>query len=336
MDGLNVVNNFAGVVPEQIPVVCLMGPTATGKTDSAAQCTEAFAADIISVDSSLVYTDMNIGTAKPDTDFLAQYPHDLVNIRHPNDTYSVADFYRDCVASIKRISEQGRVPVLAGGTMFYFNALEQGLTDLPKADHELRDTINQEAQISGWPKQHERLAKLDPVSAARINPTDTQRVQRALEIVISSGKTVAEHEANRKPPIANPMLKIALAFSDRAVLHDRIERRFDIMLNNGLELEVKGLLEDGVDPQAPSMRMIGYRQMLEYLQGALTFDEMKQKGVAATRQLAKRQLTWLRNQSNVLWWMDKGLESADFAALVDLITTNLELLVINPPKPIIK
>ncbi len=309
--------------------MCLMGPTATGKTDAAAQCTEAFSSSIISVDSSLVYNDMNIGTAKPDDAFLSQYPHHLVNVRHPNDTYSVADFYDDCTAAIRDITAEGKVPVLAGGTMFYFNALEHGLSNLPKANQELRAAITEDAERTGWPKQHERLAALDEGSAKRIDPMDAQRIQRALEIVLSSGKTVAEHDVHRKPPISNPMFKVALAFSQRPVLHDRIERRFDIMLERGLQAEVEGLLNQGVDPQASSMRMIGYRQMLEYLQGDLTYEIMKQKGVAATRQLAKRQLTWLRNQSNVLWWMDEGLEAVSFPLLIDLIQRNLELLLIN-------
>lgn len=300
-----------------------MGPTATGKTDAAAQCTHRFAAEIISVDSSLVYRDMNIGTAKPDADFLTRFPHHLVDIRHPNETYSVADFYTDCRRHIDEITQAGRVPVLAGGTMFYFNALERGLTELPQADQTLRQAISDEATQSGWTKQHARLAAIDPHSAQRIDPMDAQRIQRALEIVLSSGKTVAEHNTLRRPPLANPMLKVALAFSDRAVLHRRIERRFDIMLERGLELEVQSLLEDGVDSSAPSMRMIGYRQMLEYLSGDLTFDNMRLKGIAATRQLAKRQLTWLRNQANVLWWVDQGLETAEFDQLTELLQKTL-------------
>ncbi len=314
---------YTALAPEKIPVIALMGPTATGKTDAAAQCIERFPAEIISVDSSLVYEGMNIGTAKPGVDFLAQYPHHLVDIRHPNNTYSVADFYHDCGQLITEITSNGKVPVLAGGTMFYFNALENGLSDLPKADAELRASISEDARHMGWPKQHARLEALDSVSAARIDPMDAQRIQRALEIVLSSGKTVAEHNALRKPAIANPIVKIALSFSDRAVLHDRIARRFEIMLEKGLQSEVEGLLDSGVDASAPSMRMIGYRQMLEYLTGEVSQDNMKQKGIAATRQLAKRQLTWLRNQSNVLWWVDEGLERVEFQMLTELIEKTL-------------
>lgn len=307
------------LAPENIPVVCLMGPTATGKTDAAAHLYERIDAEIISVDSSLVYRGMNIGTAKPDEAFLAQYPHHLIDVRNPNDTYSVAEFYQDCSQLIADITAAGKVPILAGGTMFYFNALEKGLSELPQADAELRAKIDEEAQTLGWPALHARLAVLDRVSAERIDPMDAQRVQRALEIVLAGGKPVAEHNDNRKPPLTNPILKVALSFSDRKLLHSRIEQRFDIMLEAGLQSEVESLLANGVSAGAPSMRMIGYRQMLEYLDEGISFDAMRDKGIAATRQLAKRQLTWLRNQSNVLWWVDKGLLAKEYSVLGDTI-----------------
>lgn len=302
----------------QMPVICLMGPTATGKTDAAAQMFDAFDAEIVSVDSSLVYQGMNIGTAKPDVGFLARYPHHLVDIRHPNEAYSVADFYSDCCALIEQITSRGRVPVLAGGTMFYFNALEQGLTELPPANQALRDKIDKDAAKLGWPALHKRLAALDAVSAERIDTMDAQRIQRALEIVVVSGITVAEHNALRKPGLSNPLIKIGLSFSDRAYLHQRIEQRFDIMLEQGLEAEVTRLLDNGVDESASAMRMIGYRQMLEFLRGDVSHDEMRSKGIAATRQLAKRQLTWLRNQRNLIWWVDHGLIDKKFAPLIGL------------------
>ncbi|MBL4673941.1 MAG: tRNA (adenosine(37)-N6)-dimethylallyltransferase MiaA [Arenicella sp.] len=307
------------LAPEKIPVVCLMGPTATGKTDAAAQIYESIDAEIISVDSSLVYTGMDIGTAKPDADFLAKYPHHLVNVRHPNEGYSVADFFNDCSALIADITARGKLPVLAGGTMFYFNTLERGLTELPQADQALRDKITDQASRSGWPVLHQRLAVLDPQSADRIDPMDAQRIQRALEIVLAGGKPVAAHNDNRKLPPPNPLLKIASAFSDRAVLHQRIARRFDIMLDAGLEVEVRDLLASGVDANSASMRMIGYRQMLKYLDGEIDLARMREKGIIATRQLAKRQLTWLRNQSNLLWWVDHGLEDKEFQELVSLV-----------------
>jgi len=305
--------------PEDIPVICLMGPTATGKTDAAANAFELFDAEIISVDSSLVYRDMNIGTAKPDADFLAKYPHHLVDVRHANDTYSVADFYADTSRLIKQITGKGKVPVLAGGTMFYFNVLESGLSDLPQANPELRAQILADAQSLGWQLMHKRLAELDAQSAKRIDPSDTQRIQRALEIVLTSGNTVAEHNTKRKPPVANPLVKLALSFSDRHVLHDRIERRFDIMLEQGFQAEVEFLLNNGVSADAPSMKMIGYRQMLAFLNDEMSYDDMRFKGIVATRQLAKRQLTWLRNQRNLIWWMDKGLETKEFQPLMTLI-----------------
>ncbi|MFT5573685.1 MAG: tRNA dimethylallyltransferase [Cryomorphaceae bacterium] len=304
---------------EQIPVVCLMGPTATGKTDAAAQAFDAFDAEIISVDSSLVYQGMNIGTAKPDESFLRQYPHHLINLRHPNESYSVADFYHQCTELISSITASGKVPVLAGGTMFYFNTLEHGLSDLPAANQELRGQISSEAEQLGWPAMHAKLAIIDPGSASRIDHMDAQRIQRALEIVLESGKSVAAHNASRKPGIINPMLKIALSFSDRAELHQRIERRFEIMLERGFQVEVEDLLADGILPSASSMKMIGYRQMLEFLAGDVSKEEMRLKGVAATRQLAKRQLTWLRNQRNIVWWVDFGLKDKKFQPLVTLI-----------------
>ena len=305
--------------PKDIPIICLMGATATGKTDAAAQAFDEFDAEIISVDSSLVYSDMNIGTAKPDQAFLAQYPHHLVDIRDPNDTYSVADFYNDTLSLIASITEKGKVPILAGGTMFYFNALEHGLTDLPKADDSLRLQINEDAAKQGWAKLHQKLAQLDPESAQRIDQNDAQRIQRALEIVLSSGKSVAEHNQSRKTALPNPIKKIALSFSDRQVLHERIELRFDIMLEQGLQAEVEQLLSNGVDPETTSMKMIGYRQMLEYLEQKIDYKEMRFKGIVATRQLAKRQLTWLRNQKNLIWWVDEGLKDKEFGLLNGLI-----------------
>jgi tRNA dimethylallyltransferase len=315
----SITKKISSLAPNEIPLVCLMGPTATGKTDAAAQLFDVYDAEIISVDSSLVYRGMNIGTAKPDEGFLAKYPHCIVNVRDPNDTYSVANFYHDCMEHIARITEQGKVPILAGGTMFYYNVIEQGMSNLPKADSQLREKITLEAEQLGWSKLHERLAVLDPQSAERIDSMDAQRIQRALEIVLAGGKPVSAHNANRKPPPANPLLKVALSFSDRKVLHARIAKRFDIMLESGFQAEVETLLQEGLDPTAPSMRMIGYRQMLEYIESDITYDIMRDKGIAATRQLAKRQLTWLRNQSNVLWWVDQGLESKDFSPLVSTI-----------------
>ena len=301
-----------------------MGPTATGKTDAAAQLSDHFDAEIVSVDSSLVYQGMNIGTAKPDQKFLAEYPHHLVDIRHPNQAYSVADFYQDACDVISDITQRGKLPVLAGGTMFYFQALEQGLANLPQADHQLREKITEEARQKGWPSLHVKLATLDEDRAKSIDPNDAQRIQRALEVVLQSGKSMSELNQHRKPALANPLIKICLSFSQRSKLHARIEQRFDIMLNNGLQKEVEDLLESGVSPESASMKMIGYRQMLEFLKDGTTYQTMRDKGVAATRQLAKRQLTWLRNQSNVLWWVDEGLESKNFDKLIQYVTHSVQ------------
>ena len=298
-----------------VPVIALMGTTATGKTDAAASLSDSFNGEIISVDSSLVYTGMDIGTAKPDLAFLNRYPHHLIDIRHPNETYSVADFYADALAKIQDISDRGKTPILAGGTHFYYAALEHGVSQLPQANPALREQINKEAAAKGWSTMHAQLAVLDPESGARIDPKDVQRIQRALEIVLESGNTVASHNKLRKPPIENPIIKIALAYSDRAYLHKRIEQRFDLMLEQGLQTETENLLAAGVDPNASSMRMIGYRQMLDFLRNDLTYGEMRQKGISATRQLAKRQLTWLRNSANVVWWVDFGLKDKNFAQL---------------------
>lgn len=296
-----------------------MGTTATGKTDAAAALYDRFEVEIISVDSSLVYRGMDIGTAKPSTEFLEKYPHHLVDVRAPSDTYSVADFYQEATVLIEQIIGRGKFPVLVGGTHFYFSALANGLSMLPKANPQLRAKIAAQAEYDGWPKLHAQLAELDSASAARIDPMDAQRIQRALEIVLESGKPVAQHNTNRKPAVTQPLLKIALNYSDRGYLHQRIEQRFEQMLEQGLQGEVEDLLNNGVDPQSTALKMIGYRQMLEFLQGDITYQELRTKGAAATRQLAKRQLTWLRNQANTVWWTDFGLKERNFNHLAQFV-----------------
>lgn len=300
-----------------------MGTTATGKTDAAAALFDSFEAEIISVDSSLVYRGMDIGSAKPDADFLKKYPHHLVDIRDPEETFSVADFYHHATALIDSISKRGAIPILVGGTHFYFAALCKGLSNLPPANTKIREELSARALIEGWPSLHRELAKVDRVSASRINENDAQRIQRALEVVMLSGKTVAQHNQYRKPPIDNPMINIALAYSDRGFLHQQIEKRFDLMLTNGFQQEVEGLLAAGIPADCTAMRMIGYRQMLEFLDGVTTYEDMKHKGIAATRQLAKRQLTWLRNQPNTVWWVDSGLKQKNFAGLIAFVKNYL-------------
>ena len=318
-------NLLSGMPPQDIPVVFIMGTTATGKTDAAAYLSQQLPVEIVSVDSSLVYRGMDIGSAKPDKAFLDKYPHHLVDIRDPDQAYSAADFMADSVQLVHEITQRGNIPLLVGGTSFYFSALERGLPDLPAADKSIRAKIQQEADIKGWQFLHDRLAKLDPKSAERINVKDPQRIQRALEIIEVTGKSVAPIDVNQKL-IANPFLKIALTFSDRKILHDRIAKRFQIMIDAGLINEVEGLLAKKFDSSAPAFRMIGYRQVIEFLEEKTNFDRMLEMGTAATRQLAKRQLTWLRNQSDVVWLVnDQRLINKNYEGLLTYIKAYMNL-----------
>lgn len=278
------------------PALLLLGPTASGKTACALALAQALPIEIISVDSALVYRDMNIGTAKPSADELASCPHHLIDIISPEENYSAARFREDALRLMNEIHQRGHLPLLAGGTMLYFKALRDGLSDLPLADTDIRRDIDQQALTEGWPAVHARLAQLDPDAAARLEPGDAQRIQRALEIVLITGRPLAESYARREmapPPFT--LHPIALAPSDRSVLHARIADRFDAMLAAGLVDEVAGLRRRyALHPDMPSMRCVGYRQAWEYLEGDGNLDTLRFKGIAATRQLAKRQLTWQR------------------------------------------
>ncbi|WP_026259211.1 tRNA (adenosine(37)-N6)-dimethylallyltransferase MiaA [Uliginosibacterium gangwonense] len=277
--------------------VFLMGPTASGKTAAALAVASQFPVEIVSVDSALVYRDMDIGTAKPTATELASCPQHLINIVSPEESYSAAQFRSDALTLINEICRRGRTPILVGGTMLYFKALHDGLSDLPQADGALREEIEQAAREKGWPALHTDLAELDPEAAARLNPNDAQRIQRALEIVRLSGQSLAENYNKRSPLDETPLpfLRIALEPSDRAVLHERIAQRFDAMLTAGFEQEVRKLLTQyTLSPNMASMRCVGYRQMWEYINGEIDFEQMRFKGIAATRQLAKRQITWMR------------------------------------------
>ncbi|AKU13398.1 tRNA dimethylallyltransferase [Azoarcus sp. CIB] len=278
------------------PALLLLGPTASGKTASALALARMLPVEIVSVDSALVYRDMDIGTAKPTTEERAACPHHLIDIVSPEENYSAAQFRADALRLMDEITTRGRIPLLAGGTMLYFKALRDGLSDLPAADAALRAEIDANAAKHGWPALHAELARLDPDAAARLEPTDSQRIQRALEIVRLTGRPLADSYAKREmapPPFR--LLPIALAPSDRAVLHARIEQRFDAMLAAGLIDEVRRLRERyRLDLSMPSMRCVGYRQAWEYLDGTDDYATMRFKGIAATRQLAKRQLTWQR------------------------------------------
>lgn len=278
------------------PALLLLGPTASGKTASALTLADALPVEIVSVDSALVYRDMDIGTAKPSAAEQAVCPHHLIDVVSPEESYSAARFRADAIRLMAEIGARGRIPLLAGGTMLYFKALRDGLSDLPAADAGLRRAIEDDAAARGWPALHAELAALDPEAAARLEPTDAQRIQRALEIVRLTGEPLAASYARREDAtLPCQLLPIALAPSDRGVLHARIEQRFDQMLAAGLIDEVAGLRSRyRLHPEMASMRCVGYRQAWEYLDGDIDLAALRFKGVAATRQLAKRQLTWQR------------------------------------------
>lgn len=278
-------------------VIAIMGPTASGKTAAALEIARHIPAEIISVDSALVYREMDIGTAKPTAAELASVPHHLINIIDPSEAYSVAQFLIASKRLVSEIRARNKLPILVGGTMMYFKALINGLDDLPAADQAIRAELDAEALRIGVPGLHARLATLDPLTAARLKPNDSQRIQRALEIIAITGQPMSALLAQQpKTAPAFDMLSISLEPSDRSVLHQRIARRFDIMLEQGFLDEVRQLrLRGDLHPDLPSIRCVGYRQAWEYLDGACTYEEMRELGIIATRQLAKRQLTWLRS-----------------------------------------
>ncbi len=285
------------------PVIFLMGPTASGKTALAVHLAERFPLEIISVDSALVYRDMDIGTAKPDAETLAQAPHHLLDIRDPADAYSAAAFRRDALALMQDIVARGQVPLLVGGTMLYFRALLQGLDDLPQADPALRTAIEHEADALGWPALHARLAQVDAETAARLAPNDAQRIGRALEVYRLSGQPMSALLTLRgsEPALAYRLLQLALIPTDRAQLHQRIAARFDAMLEAGLLDEVRRLrARYTLTPDLPAMRAVGYRQAWAHLDGETDAVAFREQAIAATRQLAKRQLTWLRSWPDVI------------------------------------
>lgn len=294
------------------PAIFLMGPTASGKTAAAVALIQKFPLEIISVDSALVYRDMDIGTAKPDAATLAQAPHHMINLIAPTEVYSAAQFRAEVLPLMADITARGRVPLLVGGTMLYFKALREGLSDLPQADAGLRAEIEQDAAARGWAALHHDLAQVDPQTAARLQPTDSQRIQRALEVVRLTGKPMSDAWAQgREAALPYRVLPLALVPSDRQVLHERIAQRFDAMLHMDLLEELTSLRERyDLNPDLPAMRCVGYRQAWSYQAGEYGYDEMRDRGIFATRQLAKRQLTWLRSMTDVvvLDSLDEGLE----------------------------
>jgi len=280
-------------------VILLMGATATGKTELALAISRRFEVEIISVDSALIFRDMNIGTAKPGAEVLASVPHHLIDIVDPADAYSVWDFVEQSRKLVDEISQRGRIPLLAGGTMMYFHAFEQGLNRLPAADPALRQRLDREVRELGLTVMHQRLERIGPASARRIKATDSQRIQRALEVFELSGKPLSQLQQQETSGYAGEKEKIILAASDRKLLHQRIHSRFLEMLEQGFIEEVEGLrLRSELNLSLPSIRCVGYRQVWQYLDGELTREQMIDKAVAATRQLAKRQITWLRKQTS--------------------------------------
>jgi tRNA dimethylallyltransferase len=279
----------------------LLGPTASGKTAVALHLAQRFPVEIVSVDSAQVYRGMDVGTAKPEPEARARVPHHLIDIVEPTDAYSAGRFRTDALRIAQEIHARGRIPLLAGGTMLYFRALTHGLADLPHADAGVRGEIEERAARLGWPRLHAELAAVDPATAARLEPTDAQRIQRALEVHQLTGRALSElHERRERQPLPFDALQVALEPSDRAVLHERIAERFGAMLRAGLVDEVEDLKRrHRLEANLPSMRAVGYRQVWETLAGEKPAATLAARGAAATRQLAKRQLTWLRSMDNV-------------------------------------
>ncbi|GBL04625.1 tRNA (adenosine(37)-N6)-dimethylallyltransferase MiaA [Glaciecola sp. KUL10] len=303
---------------EDISVVSIMGPTASGKTGLAIELANILDAEVISVDSALIYKHMNIGTAKPDKEEQEGVIHHLLDIIEPEQAYSVAEFRNDCVSLIHDISARGKLPILAGGTMMYFNALVRGLSKLPESDPDVRGKIQSEIKELGLEKLHAQLSEIDPFSGLRIHANDTQRITRALEVYRISGKTMTALQAENDTVSGIKFKQFSIMPTNREVLHKRIESRFDIMLNNGFEHEVEALRARGtLNLDMPSMRCVGYRQMWQYLDGQFDANEMRERGIIATRQLAKRQITWLRGWDEVTQLETNAVDN------IDIIIKNL-------------
>lgn len=306
----------------QQPLIFLMGPTASGKTEMAMRLVDELDGEIVSVDSAMVFREMDIGTAKPEPELLAEYPHALIDLIDPVQSYSAAQFRSDALQQIEEIQQRGHTPIFAGGTMLYYRALEYGLSPLPEADPKVRQRLEQQAAELGWEAMHQRLAAVDPEAAARIHPNDPQRLQRALEVYEISGEPMSELWKRSSEPLAITPLKIALAPAERATLHQRIEQRFDQMLAQGFIEEVECLYRRGdLHIGLPSIRCVGYRQIWNYLCGEWDQNTAREKAIIATRQLAKRQMTWLRSEEN-LNWIDP-LEQGARDVLLKLVDKNI-------------
>ncbi|WP_404363925.1 tRNA (adenosine(37)-N6)-dimethylallyltransferase MiaA [Marinobacter sp.] len=328
----------------QPPAIFLMGPTASGKTDLAVELCRHLPCDIVSVDSAMIYRSMDIGTAKPSAEELAHAPHRLIDIRDPSETWSAADFRREALREMADITAAGRIPLLVGGTMMYFMALRQGLSDLPAADPSVRAGIERCAEEQGWPSLHAELARLDPEAAARIHPHNRQRLTRALEVIQITGRPISELWRDESPPgpgiedypyftrwqadetqsLPYTVCQLAIAPVERALLHERIRARFIHMLEQGFIDEVRALKARGdLSPELPSMRCVGYRQVWAWLDGEYDYPTLVEKGVAATRQLAKRQLTWLRKWPDVHWLASESRQNVAKALNIIALRTTL-------------
>ena len=305
----------------QPPVICLMGPTASGKTALAMALQDALPCDIVSVDSALIYRDMDIGTAKPTAAELVNYPHKLINLRDASESYSAADFCHDALAQIAEIRSKNRIPLLVGGTMMYFKSLIEGISPLPTANADIRKAIESEALVKGWQAMHDQLAEIDPVSAERIHPNDPQRLTRALEVYRLTNNTLTQLTQIKGARLEGNILQLAITPKERSTLHDRIAQRYEQMIALGFEQEVMKLKSRGdLHTDLPSIRCVGYRQMWQYLDGEYDYDEMIFRGICATRQLAKRQLTWLRNWPNLHWLITD--DATNLAQVLSLLETD--------------
>ncbi len=310
-------------MPDSLPVIFILGPTASGKTELAVELVRRFPCDIISVDSAMVYRGMDIGTAKPGPDILAQAPHRLIDILDPAVAYSAAQFRADARREIAAIHAAGRIPLLVGGTMLYFHALQHGLSALPSADAGVRAAIDAEARERGWDALHQRLAEVDPIAATRIHPNDPQRIQRALEVYQLTGRPLSAFFTSQTANPAVPAwpgtpIKLVMAPGDRTAMRRRIETRFNEMLERGLIREVEALYQRGdLNRELPSIRSVGYRQVWDYLSGELPYSAMIERAAIATRQLAKRQLTWLRREEEAQWF--DSLEPMVFNSAIEYI-----------------
>jgi tRNA dimethylallyltransferase len=287
--------------------IVITGPTACGKSDLALEIARRFPIEIVSVDSAQVYRGMDIGTAKPEKNIQDEIPHHLLDIRDPSNAYSAADFRKDAISQVEDIQARGKIPMLVGGTMLYLKALKEGMATLPPADENIRAVISDMAATQGWSAVHEKLKTVDPESAQRINPNDSQRLQRALEVYEITGKTLTAHHQLKTSPSPFDLFEIAIMPPDRAALHMRIEARFDKMLASGFLAEVQSLYDRGdLDENLPSIKAVGYKQAWSHIQGNIDYATMRETAIIATRQLAKRQYTWLRS------WKDLHvIESAD-------------------------